>query len=130
MLSGILKALLMDFQARTGIRLVPGKLLFEWIVRLGAWIYERLQPRGPKSGTAFEAYHGHPYKSAIVPLGEIVMIRAPIDTPGHRRKLDTQWFKGAWVGRGEQNDGHIVLTEFGQITGKSARQYHLRIEYK
>ena len=50
------------------------------------------------------------------------MIRVPIDPPGLRKKLDTQWLKGTWVGRTDETDAHIVLTPHGVITGRSVRR--------
>ena len=44
--------------------------------------------------TAYEARNGMPYKSPIVPFGEVVMVRVPIDPPCLRKKLDGQWVKG------------------------------------
>ena len=74
--------------------------------------------------TSYEARHGVPYRSPLAPFGELVMVRVPIDPPGLRRKLDSQWFKGRWVGRLEANDGNIVGTPHGTVIGRAVRRLH------
>ena len=62
------------------------------------------------------------YRSQLVPFGELVMARVPIKPAGLRKKLNTQWVKGAWVGRMERNDAHIVLLEQGIVTARTTRR--------
>ena len=50
------------------------------------------------------------------------MMRVPVDPPGARKKLNFQWIKAIWVGRGESNDAHCGLTEIGIAMGKTARR--------
>ena len=116
------RALKLDYLARTNADVVPGHMLFPWMLRHSAWLTNRFQPRGPKGTTAYEARNGAPYKSALVAFGEVIMIRMPIDPPGLRRKLDTQWMKGAWVRRMDGNDAHIVITPYGTVTGRTMRR--------
>ena len=78
---------------------------------------------------SWEVRNGLTYKSPIVPWAEIVMILVPRDPPGLRKKLDTQWFKGCWVGRQEKNDAHIVLTPHGIIVGKAIRRLSPEARY-
>ena len=72
--------------------------------------------------TAYEARNGMPYKSPIVPFGEVVVVRVPIDPPDLRKKLDGQWVKCVWVGRMDENNGNIILTPQGTVVGKSVRR--------
>lgn len=116
------RALKLDYLARTKVDVVPGHVLFPWMLRHSAWLTNRFQPRGSRGTTAYEARNGVPYKSALVAFGEVIMIRVPIDPPGLKRKLDTQWMKGVWVGRMDDNDAHIVITPYGTVTGRTVRR--------
>jgi hypothetical protein len=113
---------MMDVKARTGEAIIPGRALFPWMVRHVGWSLTRFQPHGSRGQTSFESRTGTIYKSALVNFAETVMIRVPIDPPGLRKKLDTQWIKGTWVGRTDESDAHIVLTRDGVITGRSVRR--------
>lgn len=115
------RALKLDYLARADTDVVPGHVLFPWMLRHSAWLTNRFQPRGPKGTTAYEARYGSPYKAALAAFGEVIMVRVPIDPPGLRRKLDTQWMKGVWVGRMDDNDAHIVITPYGTVTGRTVR---------
>ncbi len=81
----------------------------------------RFQPGGTFGIAACEARDGVARKSPLVAFGEAVMVRAPIDPPGLREKLD-QWIKGVWVDHVAENGGNIVVTPHGAVTGKSARR--------
>ena len=124
------RAMMMDYKARTGQAVIPGHSLFPWMLRQTAWCTSRFQPRGPRAVTAYEARNGMPYKSPIVPFGEAVMVRVPIDPPGLRKKLDGQWVKGVWVGRMDENDGNIVLTPEGTVCGKSVRRLSQELRFQ
>jgi hypothetical protein len=116
------RALVLDLKARTTEEVIPGHVLFPWLVRHVGWSLTRFQPHGSRGQTSFESRTGTVYKSALVNFAETVMIRVPIDPPGLRRKLDTQWLKGTWVGRTDESDAHIVLTSHGVVTGRSVRR--------
>jgi hypothetical protein len=84
------RALVLDLKARTTEEVIPGHVLFPWLVRHVGWSLTRFQPHGSRGQTSFESRTGTVYKSALVNFAETVMIRVPIDPPGLRRKLDTQ----------------------------------------
>jgi hypothetical protein len=127
---GATRSLVLDMRARTGLNVQPGHCLFAYMVRHSSWAFSRFQPRGPRGITAFENRNGYSYKSPLVPFGEIVMVRVPVDPPGLRKKLDTQWIKGVWVGRMDENDGNIILTEHGTVVGKSVRRLAVELRYQ
>ena len=72
--------------------------------------------------TSYEQRYGEIYHKAILPFGELCMIRVPIDPPGLRKKLDSQWMKVAWVGRSESSDANIGLSPHGIIEGSTIRR--------
>ena len=72
-----------------------------------------------------------PYESLIVPFGDVVMVRIPIDPESNlRKKLDGQWVKGVWVGRMDENDGSIVLNPHGTVCGKSLRKLSQELRFQ
>ena len=68
-------------------------------------------------------------------FGSTVLALAP--TKDKRKKLDEKWHYGAWVGKTENSDENIVLTENGAMLARTVRvlnddvakemQYHLRV---
>ena len=125
-LQGQLRAMRLDFAARTGADLLPGHVLFGWVVRHATWVMNRYQPhRGAEGSTSYEAAKGTRYLSKVIPFGELVMARIPIDPSGLRKKLNVQWVKGVRVGRMERSDAHIVLLKEGIVTCKTVRRLPL-----
>ena len=125
-----MRAMKLDIKARFLFDLVPGHTLFAWLARHVAWCVTRFQPRGARGTTAYESRTGNCYKSPLVPFAETVMVRVPIDPPGMRRKLDSQWLKGVWVGRTDESDAHIVLTPHGTVTGRSVRRLPSELRFQ
>ena len=125
-----LKAMMMDYKARTSQIIIPGHPLFPWMLGHTAWCTSRFQPRGSRAVTAYEARNGMPYKLPILPFGEVVMVRIPIDPPGLRKKLDGQWVTDIWVGRMDENDGNIVLTPQGTVVGKSVGRLSQELKFQ
>ena len=116
-----LRAMRLDIRDRTGEDVIPGHPMFPWMVRYVSFVVCRFQPRGQRGQTICEARNGFHYKSAIVPFLECVMIRVPIAPPGFRKKLDSQWLKGAWVGRASDSDANVVVHPEGTVAGKFVR---------
>ena len=63
----------LDFKARAGVDVIPGHVLFPWMLRHTAWLADRFQQRGPKAVAAYEVKNGAPYKSTLVNFGEVVI---------------------------------------------------------
>ena len=77
------------------IKTVEGHVLNAWLVRHSAWVYSRYQRR--ESGqTAFQELKGVAYTSDLVPFGETVVGHFP---QTHRKKMESDWHLGIWVGR-------------------------------
>jgi len=117
-----LRALRLDVRGRTDQDVIPGHVMFPWMVRYGPFCLNRFQPRGQRGQTIFEGRNGYHYKSPLVPFLEQVVIRVPIDPPGYRKKLDSQWLKGDWVGRASDSDANVVVHPEGIVAGKSVRR--------
>ena len=81
------RALRLDIRTRTREDVVPGHALFQWMLRHAAWSRNRFQPQSHRGGTTWEIRTGTFYKSPVLHLMEVCMIRVPVDLPGLRRKL-------------------------------------------
>ena len=68
------------------------------------------------------------YKGDIANWGETVMFQEAASYTGalnmnrRRRKADARFRRGIWVGRGEDTNEHIVLTEDGVFLTRSVRR--------
>ena len=115
------RCLRVDLEARLKQRVAPGHSLFPWLLRHSGWSLSRYLPRGRFGQSSFQIKYGKPYTGEVLPFGEVVMCRVPHE--GHmRHKLDAVWVKGAWAGRTEVSDEHIVLTDKGVVTTRSVRR--------
>ena len=110
------RALRLDIRTRTVEDVVPGHALFQWMLRHAAWSHNRFHPQSHRGGTTWEIRTRTCYKSPLLPFMVTCIIRVPIDLPGLRRKFDVLWMKGIWVGRLDESDGHVVLTQHGTVT--------------
>ena len=80
-----------DIRARAGEDIVPGRALFQSMLRRAAWAHNRFHPQSHRGGTLGEIRAGTCYKSPLLPF-TACMIKVPI-SPGLKRKLDVQWMK-------------------------------------
>ncbi len=79
----------LDYQARTKQGVVPGNLLFPFMLRHACWCDTRFEPKDSGGLTCYESKNGQSYKSSLVSFGEAVMFGVPIDS-GMRKKLEVQ----------------------------------------
>ena len=59
-------------QNRMKVRIIPGTLLFPWMLRHSVWTTVRYQSDQRTKQTPYEKTRGCRYKSALVPFGEVV----------------------------------------------------------
>ena len=122
-----LRALRYSVEMAYGIKLTPDSLLWSWLARHSAWVTSRYRLRADGT-TAFFGAFGHNYTGEVLPFGETVLMKAPQSSSGARRgqarqnKADTAWIKGIWVGKTDNNDEHIVLTDTGKFTCRTVRR--------
>ena len=95
------------------------------VTRHSAWVYSRYQRR--ESGqTAFPELKGEAYTSDLVPFGETVAGHFP---ENHRKKVESDWHLGIWVGRTSNSNEHILLTQGGVLRCRSVRRLELAERY-
>ena len=54
-------------------------------------------------------------RSALVPLGEVIMAKIADADKKRAGKLDSAWVKAVWVGRVDKSNEHMLLTTKGCI---------------
>ena len=63
----------LDVQNRMKVRIIPGTLLFPWMLRHSVWTVVRYQSDQRTKQTPYERTRGCRYESALVPFREVVM---------------------------------------------------------
>ena len=104
------------------VRIIPGTLLFPWMLRHSAWTVVRYQSDQRTKQTPFERTRGSRYESALVPFGEVVMAKVADGDKFRAGKLDSTWVKAVWVGRVDKSNEHLLLTTKGCIRSRVVRR--------
>eukprot|EP00971_Amphidinium_carterae_P350904 6491802-Amphidinium_carterae.1 len=124
-----------DVQQVFGVSLTPDMAVWKWLCRHGAWLNCRFKVR--RDGvTAFMASFGVSYTGAVLPFGEICLAKLPRSsgnklTTGNTKipKWASGWCKGAWVGKTERNDMHILMTPHGLVEARTVRRLGSGVEH-
>ena len=92
-----LRAYYLDVLDRMKVRVIPGTLLFPWVLRHSVWTVVRYQVDQKTKRTPYERTRGCRYESALVPFGEVVMAKIADCDKLRAGKLDSAWIKAVWV---------------------------------
>ena len=117
-----LRAYYLDVLDRMKVRIIPGALLFPWMLRHSAWTVVRYQSDQKTKQTPYERTRGSRYESALVPFGEVVMAKIADGDMFRAGKLDSTWVKAVWVGRVDKSNEHLLLTTKGCIRSRVVRR--------
>ena len=117
-----LRAYFLDVQNRMQVRIIPGTLLFPWMLRHSVWTVVRYQSDQRTKQTPYERTRGCRYESALVPFGEVVMAKIADADKMRTGKLDSAWVKAVWVGRVDRSNEHLLLTTKGCIRSRVVRR--------
>ena len=117
-----LRAYFRDVQNRMQVRIIPGTLLFPWMLRHSVWTVVRYQSDQRTKQTPFKITRGCRYESALVPFGEVVMAKIADAEKMRASKLDSAWVKAVWVGRVDRSNEHLLLTTKGCIRSRVVRR--------
>ena len=117
-----LRAYFFDVQNRMRVRIIPGTLLFPWMLRHSVWTVVRYQSDQRTKQTPYERTRGCRYESALVPFGEVVMAKIADADKMRAGKLDSAWVKAVWVGRVDRSNEHLLLTTKGCIRSRVVRR--------
>ena len=114
----------LKLESNYGIKLQPHHAVWKFLGGHAAFMINRFRVR-PDGHTAHFIIYGVNYTGQIVPFGETVIFRVPVDSSGSSKlgvalnKADTKWLKGIWVGKNPRSDDHVVLTPM--VSSKLAR---------
>ena len=117
-----LRAYFLDVQNRMQVRIIPGTLLFPWMLRHSVWTVVRYQSDQSTKQAPYERTRGCRYESALVPFGEVVMEKIADADKMRAGKLDSAWVKAVWVGRVDRSNEHLLLTTKGCIKSRVVRR--------
>ena len=117
-----LRAYFLDVQNRMQVRIIPGTLLFPWMLRHSVWTVVRYQSDQRTKQTPYERTRGCRYESALVPFGEVVMAKIADADKMKAGKLDSAWVKAVGVGRVDRSNEHLLLTTKGCIRSRVVRR--------
>ena len=104
------------------VRIIPGTLLFPWMLRHSVWTIVRYQSDQRTKQTPYERTRGCRYESALVPFGKVVMAKIADADKIRAGKLDSAWVKAVWVGRVDRSNEHLLLTTKGCIRSRVVRR--------
>ena len=104
------------------VRVIPGTLLFPWMLRRSVWTVVRYQADQKAKQTPYETTRGSRYKSALVPFGEVVMVKTAEGDKLRAGKLDSAWVKAVWVGRVDKSSEYLLLTAKSCIRSRVVRR--------
>ena len=104
------------------VRIIPGTLLFPWMLRHSVWTVVRHQSEQRTKQTPYEKTRSCRYESALVPFGEVVMAKIADADKMRASKLDSAWIKAVWVGRVDRSNEHLLLTTKGCIKSRVVRR--------
>jgi hypothetical protein len=109
----------LEGRLKGGGRVLPGTLLFPWLVRHASWLLMRFHVRQSTKQTAYQRCVGRVYDGAVVPFAEVCMARIPNEG---RSKLDSVWLRAVWVGKTDRSDERVLLTEKGPMRTRTVKR--------
>jgi hypothetical protein len=115
-----IRALKLEVDEKYGIKVGPTHVLLGWMIRHASWLIARFQDK-KNSMTSYMIRNGTTYKGDLVPFGESVLFRDPVER-GSKGKISAKWMKGIWVGRAERNNEHLLLTPDGLKKARTIRR--------
>ena len=106
---GIFVAIKLALEARIGCRLLLKHPAIVWLVRHVAWLINRYNT-GRDGCSSFRRIFGKSYNGGICKVGEQVHYKLS----GHpSSRVEPRWELGAWVGKTELTDEHLLGTLSG-----------------
>ena len=90
-----------------------------WMIRHAAFLQTRFSV-GKDGKTPFKRRHHKDYTSQPLPFGSLVDAKVR-DEETERRKSDSRFIPGIWLGRATESGEHIVGTAQGVYAARSVR---------
>ena len=110
-------SILSFYESKTGQKIASDRPLHSWALRHSAFLLNRFQVR-PGGLTAFESAVGRPYKGAVIPYGETVVLLVSQGAKGKPR-----FVQGQVLGKVMSSDQWIGCTSSGRLVlARTARR--------
>ena len=121
------RTLRFDLEARYGTKVIVDNVVWRWLTRRAAWVAERYRTRADGLTSHYAAF-GNGYKGEVLPSSETAFFNMPMthsrqvteNTTAH--KGDSTFVRGIWVGKHEDSNDHIYLTETGWHRARTVRR--------
>ena len=124
------RTLRFDVERRYAAKLTADQVLWCWLVRHAAWLIERYRVRADGMTPHYAAF-GVGYRGEILPFAETALFKVPMN---HTRQVsknvtahrgESTFVKGIWVGKHDESDDHLYLTDTGWHRARTVRRLEL-----
>ena len=115
------RTILGSIEEKCGARIDRKSPAMQWLVRWAATLVSRYQ-MGEDGKTPYERIRGRKCKGPIAMFGERVLYKELNDGRGDRRKIETTWKEGVWLGIKNRTGEHIIGTPEGAVKAYSVRR--------
>ncbi|CAK0827956.1 unnamed protein product [Prorocentrum cordatum] len=116
-----------DLEKRFGMKITADAPIWCWLTRYVSWPTSTYRPRAD-GGTSHQAAYGVTYNGEILPFGETALFKTPIShtrqiaTASLKRKGESSFVKGIWIGKHKESDDHLFLTPAGWHRARTRRR--------
>ncbi|CAK0811260.1 unnamed protein product, partial [Prorocentrum cordatum] len=116
-----------DLEKRYGMRIAADAPIWCWLTRYVSWATSTYRPRAD-GRTSHQAAYGATYNGEIPPFGETALFKTPIShtreitTTSLKRKGESSFVEGIWVGKHKESDDHLFLTPAGWHRARTCRR--------
>ncbi|CAE7358323.1 RE1 [Symbiodinium sp. CCMP2592] len=117
LIAGKVRTWLAEVSEKYKMKIGCDSVLFPWIVRHSAWTLARFHINHSKT-TAFRIVNGYDYLGEMMTFGQVAMAKYP----KQKDKAAPRWIRGVYVGKNALGDEHLLLTEAGVQTCRTARR--------
>ena len=112
-LRGYVKVFKDVLEKKTGEKIPTDAAILQWLVRWAAMLHSRFR-LGTDGKTAYERQKGRKCRAEVVPFGEVVHYRK-LEDDGRKKKLDSPWEEGVWLGHARGSNETLVGTREGVV---------------
>ena len=117
LIAGKVRTWLAEVSEKYKMKIGCDSVLFPLIVRHSAWTLARFHINHSKT-TAFRIVNGYDYLGEMMTFGQVAMAKYP----KQKDKSAPRWIRGVYVGKNSLGDEHLLLTEAGVQTCRTARR--------
>ncbi|CAK0815286.1 unnamed protein product, partial [Prorocentrum cordatum] len=116
-----------DLEKRYAMKITADAPIWCWLTRYVSWATSTCRPRAD-GRTSHQAACGVTYNGEIPPFGETALFKTPIShtrqiaATSLKRKGESSFVKGIWIGKRRESDDHLLLTPAGWHRARTCRR--------